>query len=111
MNTSGSYFVSKFGWREGWENDYNNIVLLDRPQDFTNKDYWELSRVLKDNPQSQLLEGMHRMFLLAPDECDVGGRFNKFWKSIPHKKVSQDLTEKKQDLTEMSIILMVLTKI
>ena len=28
-----------------------------------------------------------------------------------HKKVSQDLTEKKQDLTEMSIILMVLTKI
>ena len=29
----------------------------------------------------------------------------------PHKKVSQDLTEKKQDLTEMSIILMVLTEI
>ena len=27
---------------------------------------------------------------------------------IPHKKVSQDLTKKKQDLTEMSIILMVL---
>ena len=30
---------------------------------------------------------------------------------IPHKKVSRDLTEKKQDLTEMSIILMVLTEI
>ena len=29
----------------------------------------------------------------------------------PHKKVSQDLTKKKQDLTEMSIILMVLTEI
>ena len=29
----------------------------------------------------------------------------------PHKKVSQYLTEKKQDLTEMSIILMVLTEI
>ena len=28
-----------------------------------------------------------------------------------HKKVSQDLTKKKQDLTEMSIILMVLTEI
>ena len=30
---------------------------------------------------------------------------------IPHKKVSRDLTEKKQDLTDMSIILMVLTEI
>ena len=29
----------------------------------------------------------------------------------PHKKVYRDLTEKKQDLTEMSIILMVLTEI
>ena len=29
----------------------------------------------------------------------------------PHRKVSRDLTEKKQDLTEMSIILMVLTEI
>ena len=28
-----------------------------------------------------------------------------------HKKVSRDLTKKKQDLTEMSIILMVLTEI
>ena len=27
-----------------------------------------------------------------------------------HKKVSRDLTEKKQDLTEMSIVLMVLTR-
>ena len=30
---------------------------------------------------------------------------------IPHKKLSRDLTEKKQDLTKMSIILMVLTEI
>ena len=30
---------------------------------------------------------------------------------IPHKKVSRDLTKKKQDLTEMSILLMVLTEI
>ena len=32
-------------------------------------------------------------------------------KDFPHKKVSRDLTEKKQNLTEMSIILMVLTEI
>ena len=31
--------------------------------------------------------------------------------AYPHKKVSQDLTKKKQDLTETSIILMVLTEI
>ena len=29
----------------------------------------------------------------------------------PHKKVRRDLTEKKQDVTEMSIILMLLTEI
>ena len=34
-----------------------------------------------------------------------------YFRNNPHKKVSQDLTEKKQDLTEMSIILMVLIKI
>ena len=32
-------------------------------------------------------------------------------KAHPHKKVSQDLTEKKQDLTQMSTILMALTEI
>ena len=31
--------------------------------------------------------------------------------NCPHKKVSRDLTEKKQDLIEMSIILIVLTDI
>ena len=36
---------------------------------------------------------------------------NPFITKWAHKKVSRDLTEKKQDLTEMSIILMVLTKI
>ena len=77
-----SYFVLKFGWQEGWENDYNKIVLLDRSQDFTNKDYWELTKVFKDNPQSQWFEAMQRMFLSALDEGKVGGRFNKFRKSI-----------------------------
>ena len=48
MTTSGSYFLSKFGRQEGWEKDYNKITLLDRPQDFTNKDYWELSKIFKD---------------------------------------------------------------
>ena len=77
-----SYFVLKFGWQEGWENDYNKIVLLDRSQDFTNKDYWELTKVFKDNPQSQWFEAMQRMFRSALDEGEVGGRFNKFRKSI-----------------------------
>ena len=48
MTTSGSYFVSKFGRQEEQEKDYNKINLLDRPQDFTNKDYWELSKIFKD---------------------------------------------------------------
>ena len=82
MTTSGSYFVSKFGWQEGWENDYNKITLLDRPQDFTNKDYWELSKVFKNNPQPQLFEAMQRMFVSAADEGEVGGRFAKFKRSI-----------------------------
>ena len=73
MTTSGSYFVSKFGWQEGWENDYNKITLLDRPQDFTNDDYQELSNVFKNNSQSQLFEIMHRIILSAPDEGEVGG--------------------------------------
>ena len=47
MTTSGSYFVSKFGWQEGWVNDYNKIILLDRPQEFINRDYLELSKVFK----------------------------------------------------------------
>ena len=25
MTTSGSYFVSKFGWQEGWVDDYDKI--------------------------------------------------------------------------------------
>ena len=82
MTTSGSYFVSKLGWQEGWENGCNKITLLDRSQDFTNKDYWELSKVFKNNPQSQLFEVMQRMFLSAPDEGYAGGRYNKFRKSI-----------------------------
>ena len=66
MTTPGSYFVSKFGWQEGWVNDYNKIILLDMPQKFTNNDYWEL---------------MQKMFLSTPDDGEVGSWFNKFKKS------------------------------
>ena len=31
MTNLGCYFVSKFGWQEEWVNDYNQIILLDRP--------------------------------------------------------------------------------
>ena len=83
----GSYFVLKFGWQEGWENDYNKIILLDRPQDFTNKDYCALSEAFKNNLQLQLFEEMQRMFLSAPDEGQVGIQFECFrnftdWNSL-----------------------------
>ena len=39
MTTSGSYFVSQLGWKEGWVDDYDKIILLDGPQEFTNNDY------------------------------------------------------------------------
>ena len=38
-------------------------------------------------------------------------KYSDHIEDIPHKKVSRDLTEKKQDFTEMSMILMVLTEI
>ena len=41
----------------------------------------------------------------------IVGCYNFLYCMNPHKKVSQDLTKKKQYLTEMSIILMVLTEI
>ena len=82
ITNSGCYFVSKFGWQEGWVNDYNQIILLDRPQDFTNNDYWELSMVFISHTQRQLFEAMQKMFALTPDDGEVGGRFNKFQKSI-----------------------------
>ena len=52
MNTSGSYFVLKFGWPEGWVDDNNKITLLDRPQEFTNNDFWELSKVFKNHTEA-----------------------------------------------------------
>ena len=83
MTTSGSYFLSKFGRQEGWEKDYNKITLLDRPQDFTNKDYWELSKIFKDYTHWQLFKAMQKMFLPTPDDNDkMGSRFNKFRKTI-----------------------------
>ena len=82
MTTSGSYFVSKFGWQEGWVDDYDKIILLDRPQEFTNNDYLELSKVFQNHTQRQLFEAMQKMFLPTPDVGKVGGRFNKFKKSI-----------------------------
>ena len=51
MTTSGSYFVSKFGWQQGWVDDYDKTILLDRPQVFTNNDYLELSKVFQDHTQ------------------------------------------------------------
>ena len=32
--------------------------------------------------QRQLFEAMQKMFVLTPDDGEVGGRFNKFQKSI-----------------------------
>ena len=53
MTTSGSQFVLKLGWPEGWAYDSNKITLLDRPQEFTNNNYWELSKVFKNHtPQA-----------------------------------------------------------
>ena len=51
MTTSGSYFVLKLGWPEGCVDDYNKITLVDRPQEFANKDYWELSKIFKNHTQ------------------------------------------------------------
>ena len=82
MTTPGSYFVSKFGWQEGWVNDYNEIILLDISQKFTNNDYWELSKAFKNHTQRQLFEAMQKMFLSTPDDDEVGSWFNKFKKSI-----------------------------
>ena len=48
----------------------------------TNNDYWELSKVFKNHTQRQLFEAMQKMFLLTPDVGEVGGRLNKFKKSI-----------------------------
>ena len=53
MTTSGSYFLSKFGWQERWMFDYNKIILLDRPQEFVNNDYLEISKVSKNYTESK----------------------------------------------------------
>ena len=82
MTTSGSYFVLKFGWPEGWVDGNKKITLLDRPQEFTDNDYWELSKVFKNHTQRQLFEAMQKMFVSTPDDGKVGVRFNKFKKSI-----------------------------
>ena len=82
MTASGSYFVLKFGWPEGWVDDYNKITLLDRPQEFTNDYYWELSKVFKNHTMRELFEAMQKIFVSTPDDGEVGGRFNKFRKSI-----------------------------
>ena len=63
-------------------NDYNKIILLDRPQEFTSNDYWELSKAFKNHTQRQLFEAMQKMFLSTPDDGEIGGWFNKFKKSI-----------------------------
>ena len=57
---------------------------------------------------------IHHTFLLnstfAWKTC-VFKSFQESFLSFPHKKLRGDLTEKRQDLTEISIILMILTKI
>ena len=53
MTTSGSYFLSKFGWQESCMYDYNKFILLDRPQEFTNNDYLEISKVSKNYTESK----------------------------------------------------------
>ena len=100
MSASGSYFVSKFGWQEGWENDYNKITLLDRPLNFTNEDYWELSKVFKNNRQSQLFEAMQRMFVSAGDEGEVGGRFGNFKRSIGKFRVDFSKNRRQSNFEE-----------
>ena len=50
----------------------NKIILLDRPQEFTNNYYWELSKVFQNHTQRQLFEAMQKMFLPAPDVGEVG---------------------------------------
>ena len=67
MTTSGSYFVLKLGWSEGWVDDQDKIVLLDGPQEFTNNDYWELSKVFKNHTQAIVWDN-------AEDVC-----FNTRW--------------------------------
>ena len=62
--------------------DYDKIILLDRPQEFTNNDYLELSKVFQNHTQRQLFEAMQKMFLPTSNVGEVGGRFNKFKKSI-----------------------------
>ena len=57
--------------------DYDKIILLDRPQEFTNNDYLELSKVFQNHTQRQLFEAMQKMFLPTPDVGEVGGRFKK----------------------------------
>ena len=56
----------------------NKISLLGRPQEFTNNCYWEF----QNHTKRQLFEVMQKMFLPAPGVGEVGGRFNKFKKSI-----------------------------
>ena len=61
MTASDSCCGSKFGWQEGWVNDYNKIILLDRLQKFTNNKYSELNKGFKyytKNTKKQLFEAI-----------------------------------------------------
>lgn len=44
-------------------NNYNKITLLDRPDQFTNNGYIELSKVFKNYKERQLFEGTQKMLL------------------------------------------------
>ena len=73
-----------------------------------------------DSCTNQLLSIMNQIYKSFDDGHEVWSVFFKvkqndisgnLLSTLPHKKVSRDLTEKKQDVTEMSIVLMVLTEI
>ena len=53
----------------------------------------------------------YSIYIINSSLVNFTNHVHKNFLSIAHKKVSQDLTKKKQDLTKMSIILMVLTEI
>ena len=70
------------------------------PQEFTNNDYWELSKVFKNHTQRQLFEAMQKIFLLSPDEGEVAGGFNKFKKSTGKFRVDFEKNRRQPNFEE-----------
>ena len=53
----------------------------------------------------------YSIYIINSSLVNFTNHVHKNFLSIAHKKVSQDLTKKKQDLTKMSIILIILTEL